>query len=88
MTFSCRPTRQRDAFLVARFPLAVLIHHAAFAAGLLVTDEGWVVLGANVVLHHGSLRRGRSWRSEVSSPSRQVARKPEVGKFKQNTLQL
>lgn len=59
MAFSCQPTRQRDALLVARLPLAVLIHHAAFAAGLLVTDEGRVVLGANVVLHHGSLRGGK-----------------------------
>lgn len=56
MAFSCGPTRQRDTFLVARLPLAVLIHHAALAAGLLVADEGRVVLGAHVVLHDSCLQ--------------------------------
>lgn len=59
MSSSCRPTGQGDALLVARLPLAVLVHRAALAAGLLVTHEGRVVLGAKVVLHHGSLQRGR-----------------------------
>lgn len=57
MASSCQPTGQGDALLVARLPLAVLVHRAALAAGLLVTDKGRVVLGAKVVLRHGTLQR-------------------------------
>lgn len=48
-------TWQRDALLVARFPLTVLVHSAAFAAGLLVAHVWRVVLGANVKLPYGPL---------------------------------
>lgn len=48
-------TGQGDALLVSRLPLAVLVHCAALAAGLLAADEGRVVLGAKVILDHSAL---------------------------------
>lgn len=48
-------TWQRDALLVARFPLTVLVHSAALAAGLLVAHVWRVVLGTNVKLPYGPL---------------------------------
>lgn len=63
-------TWQRDALLVARLPLAVLVHRAALAAGLLVADERRVIFGADFVLHDGSLggvnTDVRVWKSEVN----------------------
>lgn len=52
-------TWQRDALLVARLPLTVLVHSAALAAGFLVADECGVVLGAYFILHYGSLGKKR-----------------------------
>lgn len=64
-------TWQRDALLVARLPLAVLVHRAALAAGLLVADKCRVIFGADFILHDGSLEGGENsdisvWKSEVN----------------------
>ncbi len=48
-------TWQWDALLVARFPLTILVHSAALAAGFLVAHVWGVVLGANFILPYGSL---------------------------------
>lgn len=49
------PTGQGDALLVARLPLAVLVHGAALTACLLVADILRVVLGAHLILRNYAL---------------------------------
>lgn len=66
---SSHVTWQGDALLVARFPLAVLVHSAALAAGFLVAHERGVVLGANFILRYGSLGKTNKQASTLRTQS-------------------
>lgn len=75
-------TWQRDALLVARLPLAVLVHRAALAAGLLVADERRVIFGADFVLHDGSLGAGGGGtQTSVSGSQRLIFRPDAAARF-------